>query len=49
MLLMVEKGIRFGICNTVHCYPKTNNKYIDDWGENKESSHINFWDVNDSY
>ena len=46
MLLMVEKGIRFGICNTVHCYAKANNKYMDDCGENKESLHINYWDVN---
>ena len=46
MLLMVQKGIRFGICNTVHCYAKVNNKYMDDCGENKESSHIKYWDVN---
>ena len=49
MLLMVQKGIRFGICNTVHCYAKVNNKYMDDCGENKESSHIKYWDVNNLY
>ena len=28
MLLMVEKGIREGICNTIHRYTKANNKYM---------------------
>ena len=30
MLLMEEKGIRGGICNTIHWYGKANNKYIND-------------------
>ena len=28
MLLMVEKGTRGGICQAIHRYAKTNNKYI---------------------
>ena len=28
MLLMVEKGIRGGICHSIHSYAKANNKYI---------------------
>ena len=28
MLLMVEKGIRGGICHVIHRYAKDNNKYI---------------------
>ena len=28
MLLMVEKGIRGGICHTTHSYAKANNKYM---------------------
>ena len=28
MLLMVEKGIRGGICHAIHRYGKANNKYI---------------------
>ena len=28
MLLMIEKGIRGGICHAKHSYAKTNNKYM---------------------
>ena len=28
MLLMVEKGIRGGICHAIHQYGKANNKYM---------------------
>ena len=28
MLLMVEKGIRVGICHSIHRYAKVNNKCI---------------------
>ena len=41
MLLMVEKGIRGGICNTIHRYAKANNKYMKDYNNDKESSYIN--------
>ena len=37
LLLMVEKVIRGGICKAVHRYAKTNNKYMPDCDENKES------------
>ena len=30
MLLMVEKGIRGGICNAIHQYAKAKNKYMKD-------------------
>ena len=46
MLLMVAKGIRGGICNAIHRYSKGNNKYMNDYDENRESSYINYWDVN---
>ena len=36
MLLMVAKGIRGEICNTIHQYAKANNKYMKDCGKNKE-------------
>ena len=41
MLLMAEKGIRGGICNTIHRYAKANNKYMKDYNKDKESSYIN--------
>ena len=33
---MVEKGIRGGICNAVNHYAKANNKYMEEYDENKE-------------
>ena len=39
MLLMVEKGIRGGICHTNHRYGKANNKYMNDYDNIKESSY----------
>ena len=38
MLLIVEKGIREGICNSTYRYAKANNKYIKNYDKNKESS-----------
>ena len=35
VLLMVEKGIRRGICNTIHRYGKDNNKHMKDYDKNK--------------
>ena len=35
-LLMVQKGIRGGICYSIYRYIKVNNKYIKDYHENKE-------------
>ena len=34
---MVEKGIRARICHTIHRYAKTNNKYMNEYGENKKT------------
>ena len=49
MLLMVEKGIRGGICNAVHRYAKSNNKYMKKYNKNKESSYIQYLDANNFY
>ena len=46
MLLMVEKGIRGGICHSIYRYAKANNKYMKDYDKNKESSYIQYWDAN---
>ena len=45
MLLMVEKGIRGGICHPSHRYAKANNKYMKHYDKNKESSCLKYWDV----
>ena len=49
MLLTVEKGIRGGICHSIYQYAKANNKYMKDYDKNKESSHLQYWDVNNLY
>ena len=49
MLLMVEKGIRGGICDIIHRYATANNKYMKDYDKNKESSYLKYWDVNHLY
>ena len=42
MLLMVEKGIRGGICHSIYRYAKANKKYMKDYDENKELSYIQY-------
>ena len=42
MLLMVEKGIRGGICHSIYRYAKANNKYMKDYDKNKESSCLQY-------
>ena len=49
MLLMVEKGKRGGICHSIYRYTRANNKYRKDYDKNKESSYIQYWDVNILY
>ena len=45
MLLMVEKGIRGGICHSIYQYSKANNKYIKDYDKNKKSSYPQYCDI----
>ena len=49
MLLMIEEGIRGGICHAVHRYAKANNEYMKDYDESKESSYIQYLDANNLY
>ena len=49
MLLMVEEGIRGGICHSIHRYAKANNKYMKNYNINEEPSHIQYLDANNLY
>ena len=50
MLLMVEEGIRGGICHSIHRHAKANNKYMENYDENKESSYIQYLDeINEEF
>ena len=49
MLLMVEKGIRGGICHAIHRYAKANSKYMKNYNKNIESSYLMYLDANNLY
>ena len=49
MLLMVEKGIRGGICRAIHRYAKADNKYMKNYDEKEESSYIQYLDATSLY
>ena len=49
MLLMVEEGIRGGICHSIHRHAKPNNKYMKNYDEGKEYSYIQYLDANNLY
>ena len=49
MLLMVQKGIRGRICHSIYQYAEVNNKQMKDYDKNKESSYIQYQDVNNLY
>ena len=38
MLLMVEEGIRDGICHSIHRYAKANNKYMKNYNNNEDAN-----------
>ena len=49
MLLMVEKGIRGRICQAKHSYAKANNKYMNKYDKEIDSSYIEYLDANNLY
>ena len=50
MLLMVEKGIRAGMCQVTHRYAKANNKYMGKkYDKNIELSYLMYLDANKLY
>ena len=48
MLLMVEKGIRGGICHSILRYAKAN-KYMKDYNKDEEESFLQYNDTNNLY
>ena len=49
MFLMIEEGIRGGICHAIQRYAKANNKYMKDYDKKKKSSYIQYLDTNNLY
>ena len=48
-MILIEKGIRGGICQATHSYAKANNKYMKNYNKNIESSYIEYLDANNIY
>ena len=46
MLIMIEKVIRGGMCNTIYRYAKANNKYMKNHNKNIESLYLMYLDAN---
>ena len=49
MLLIIEKGIRGGICHAIYRYAKANNKYMKNYNKNKGESFLQYLDDNNLY
>ena len=49
MLLMVEKGIRGGMCQSTYRFANANNKYMKNYDKNQESSYLEYLDGNNLY
>ena len=49
MLLMIEEGIRGGMCQLTHRYFKANDKYMKNYDRKIESSYLTYLDANNLY
>ena len=49
MFLMIESGMRGGVYHVIHSYAEANNKYVNNYDENKESSFLSYLDGNNLY
>ena len=49
MLLMVEKGIRGGMCHAIYRYKKGNNKYMKNYNKDEKESLLQYLDYNNLY
>ena len=45
MLLMVENGVRGGLCHFINRYVKVNNKFLKDFDKNRELSYFQYRDA----
>ena len=43
---MVERSVKGGKCHAIHQDAKSNEKYMKDYNEDKESSYLQYWNVN---
>ena len=46
---MVEKGMRGGICHSIHRYVKANDKYMQNYNNNENTPYIQYLDANNLY
>ena len=46
MLLMIESGIRGGMCQAIHRYAKANHKYMKNFNKNIPSTYLQYLDAN---
>ena len=49
MLLMIESGMRGDVCHVMRSYVETNDKYLNNYDENNESSFLCNLDANNLY
>ena len=42
MLLMIESGIRGGICHSIHRYAEANNRYMKNYNKIVPSSYLEY-------
>ena len=49
MLLMVEEGIKGGICHSIHRHARANNKYMKNYDKNEESLYVQYLDAKNLY
>ena len=49
MLLMIEEGIRGGMCQSTYRYAKGNNKYMKIYDKKVDSSYLTYLDANNLY